>query len=88
MRNGHVFEGDVEFVGAFEEVSPDAGGYGFTLCDQFSGVELCDYGFEDFIADGGEDALVVVETEGLGGKGWLVMLAFWGWEGAGWSRAK
>lgn len=28
-----------------------------------------DDGFEDFVADGGEDALVVVEAEGLGGRG-------------------
>ena len=66
MRDGDVFEGDVELGGAFQEVGADAGGDGFPLRDQFGGVELGDDGFEDFVADGGEDALVVVEAEGLG----------------------
>jgi len=65
VRYADVFEGDVEFGGAFEEVGSDAGGDGFALCYQFCGVELGDYGFEDFVADGGEDALVVVEAEVL-----------------------
>lgn len=70
MRDGDVFEGDVEFRGALEQVGADAGGDRFSLRDQFGGVELGDDGFEDFVADGGEDALVVVETEGLeGGRG-------------------
>ena len=60
MRDGHVFEGDVELVGALEEIGPDAVGDGFALGDEFCGVELGDDGFEDFVADGGEDALVVV----------------------------
>jgi hypothetical protein len=30
------------------------------LGDELGGVELCDDGFEDFVSDGGEDALVVV----------------------------
>lgn len=68
MRDADVFEGNVEFRGAFEEVRAYAGGDGFSLRDQFGGVELGDDGFEDFVADGGEDALVVVETEGLDEK--------------------
>lgn len=68
MRDGDVFEGDVELRGALQQVGADAGGNGFPLRDQFGGVELGDDGFEDFVADGGEDALVVVETEGLGKK--------------------
>ena len=66
MRDGDVFEGNVELGGAFQEVGADTGGDGFTLRDQFGGVELGDDGFKDFVADGGEDALVVVEAEGLG----------------------
>ena len=69
MRDGNVLEGDVEFRGALEQVGADAGGDGFSLRDQFGGVELGDDGFEDFVADGGEDALVIVETEGLEGGG-------------------
>lgn len=39
--------------------------YLFTLGDELGGVELGDDGLEDFVSDGGEDTLVVVETEGL-----------------------
>lgn len=67
MGYGDVFEGDVEFRGSFEEVGSDAGGDGFSLGDEFGGVELGDDGFENFITDGGEDALVVVEAKRLGG---------------------
>ena len=63
MRDGHVFEGDVEFVGALEQVCANAVGDGFALGDELGGVELRDDGFEDFVADGGEHALVVVEAE-------------------------
>lgn len=66
MRDGDVFKSDVKFGGAFEEVGTYAGGDRFPLRDQFSGVKLGDDGFEDFIADGGKDTLVVVETERLG----------------------
>ena len=65
MCDADVFEGDVEFVGALEQVGTDAVGNGFTLGDEFCGVKLGDNGFEDFVADGGEDTLVVVETEVL-----------------------
>ena len=67
MRDGDVFEGDVEFGSASEEVGAYAGGDGLPLRDQFGSVELSDNGFEDFVADGWEDALVVVETEALQG---------------------
>lgn len=51
MRDGDVFEGDVEFLGATEEIGTDAVGDGFALGDEFGGVELGDDGFEDFVAD-------------------------------------
>lgn len=35
------------------------------MSDEFCGVKLGDDGFEDFVADGGEDTFVVVLTEGL-----------------------
>lgn len=73
MRDGDVFEGDVELGGAFDQVGAYAGGDGFSLRDQFGGVELGDDGFEDFVADGGEDALVVVEAEGLEERGLLTL---------------
>ena len=60
MRDGDVFECNVEFIGSFEEVGADAAGDGFTLRDQFGGVELRNDSFQNFVADGREDALVVV----------------------------
>ena len=66
MRDGDVLEGDVKFRGALEKVGAYASGDGFSLRDQFGRVELGDDGFEDFVADRGEDALVVIEAEGLG----------------------
>jgi hypothetical protein len=38
-------------------------GDGFSLGDEFGGVELGDDGFEDFVADGGEDSFVVILTQ-------------------------
>lgn len=67
MCDGDVFEGDVEFVGALEQVGADAVADGFALGDEFGGVELGDDGFEDFVTNGGEDTLVVVEAEVLQG---------------------
>jgi hypothetical protein len=63
VRDADVFELDVELGGAAGEVGADAVADGFTLGDEFGGVELGDDGFEDFVADGGEDALVVVLAE-------------------------
>ena len=60
MRDGHVFKGDVELVCALEKVGADAVTHGLALGNEFRGVELRDDGFEDFVADGGEDALVIV----------------------------
>ena len=67
MRDGDVLERDVELGRAADEVGANAGGDGLALRDELGGVELGDDGFEDFVADGGEDALVVVETEALEG---------------------
>jgi hypothetical protein len=61
----NVLEGDVELAGALEQVGADAVGHGFALGDELGGVELGDDGFEDFVADGGEDALVVIHAEVL-----------------------
>ena len=63
MRDADVFERDVEFVGAFHQVRPDSVRDCFTLSDEFCGVELGYYCFEDFVADGGKNALVVVCAE-------------------------
>ena len=74
VGDADVFQGDVEVGGAFEQVGADLVRDGFTLRDQFGGVELGDDGFEDFVADGGEDTLVVVLAEGLEGSvstGWV-----------------
>ena len=68
MRDGDVLEGDVELGSASEEIGAYAGGDGFSLRDQFGGVELGDDGLEDFVANGGEDTLVVIKAEGLEGE--------------------
>jgi hypothetical protein len=65
VRDADVFELDVEFRRAFHEVVPDAVADCFALGDELGGVELGDDGFEDFVADAGEDALVVVLAEVL-----------------------
>jgi hypothetical protein len=65
VRDGHIFERDVELASALEEVVPDAVGDGLSLGDELGGIELGHDGFEDFVSDGGEDALVVVQTEVL-----------------------
>jgi hypothetical protein len=65
MCDGDIFKSNVELVGALEQVGTDAVRHGFALGDELGGIELCDDGFEDFITDGGEDTLIVVEAEVL-----------------------
>lgn len=65
VGDGHVLEGNVELGGAAGEVAADAVGDGLALGDELGGVELGDDGLEDFVADGGEDSLVVVCAEVL-----------------------
>lgn len=65
MRDGHVLEGDVELRGALRQVRLDALRDGLSLGDELGGVELCDDRLQDFVADGGEDTLVVVGAEVL-----------------------
>jgi hypothetical protein len=66
VRDGHIFERNVELASALEEIVPDAVGDGFSLGDELGGIELGNDGFEDFVSDRGEHALVVVQTEVLG----------------------
>jgi hypothetical protein len=63
--DGDVFEGNVEFVRALQQVGADLVGDGFTLGDEFCGIELRNNGLEDFVTNGGEDTLVVVEAKVL-----------------------
>jgi hypothetical protein len=65
VGDGDVFEGDVEFLGALEELGADTVADRLTLGDEFGSVELGDDGLEDFVADGWEDTLVVVGAEVL-----------------------
>jgi len=60
VRDGDVLERDVEFLRTLEQVGADAVRYSLTLGDEFCGVELRDYGFKDFVTDGGEDTLVII----------------------------
>lgn len=74
MGDGAILEGDVELGGAAEEIGADAVGDGFTLGDEFGGIELCDDGLEDFVSDRREDTLIVVLTEVLEMMGKLMRL--------------
>lgn len=65
MCDRDVLQCNVEFLGALEEFAADAVRYLLTLCDQLGRVELRDDRLENFIADGGEDTLVVVLAEVL-----------------------
>lgn len=65
MRNGDIFQSDVELRGTLQQVGADTVRDGLSLCDELRGVELGHDGFEDFVSDGGEDTLVVVGTVGL-----------------------
>jgi hypothetical protein len=53
VRDGHVFESNVELVGTLEQVGADPVGHGFTLGDELGGVELGDDGFEHFVSNRG-----------------------------------
>ena len=70
MGDADVLEGDVELAGALGQVGADALGDGLALGDELGGVELGDDGLEDLVADGGEDALIVVLAEVLLDEGW------------------
>jgi hypothetical protein len=65
VGDGAILEGDVELGGAAEEIGTDAVGDGFTLGDEFGGIELCDDGLEDFVSDRREDTLIVILAEVL-----------------------
>jgi hypothetical protein len=65
VGDGNVLEGNVEFLGTFEEVGTNAIADGLTLRDEFCSIELSDDGFEDFVTDGWEDSLVVILTKVL-----------------------
>lgn len=52
-------------MGTFEKVFANAVANGFTLGNEFGGVELSDDGFEDFITNGREDTLVIVLAKTL-----------------------
>ena len=38
--------------------------YHFTLCNQLSGIKLCHDRFEDFVGDGGQHSIIVVQAQG------------------------
>jgi hypothetical protein len=82
VGDGDILEGDVELGGAAEEVGTDAVGDGFTLGDEFGGIELGDDGLEDFVSDRREDTLIVILTEVLDMRGELMRL------GRRWKRGK
>jgi len=73
VRDRNVFQGNVKFPGALEELAADTVRDLFTLRDQLGGVELRDDGLEDFVSDRGKDTLIVV----------LAKILWWGGLAAG-----
>jgi hypothetical protein len=65
VGDGDILQSDVELGRALGEVVADALGDGLTLGDELGRVELGYYRLENFVADGGEDTLVVVLAEVL-----------------------
>jgi hypothetical protein len=51
MSYRDVFKGDVEFLGSFEEIGPDAIRDSFSLGNELCGIELGYYSFENFVSD-------------------------------------
>lgn len=68
MGDGHVLQGNVELGGAAGQIGADALRDGLSLSDELCGVELGDDGLEDLVSNGGEDSLIVVDTEVLRGS--------------------
>jgi len=69
VGDGYILEGNVEFLCTFQELGSDAVRDGFTLSDEFGGIELGDNGFEDFVANGWKDTLNGILTKILGKLG-------------------
>lgn len=65
VGDGDIFQGDVELRRTLQQVAPDPVRDSFSLCDEFCGVELGHDSFQDFVADGWENTLVVVCAVGL-----------------------
>lgn len=63
--NRDVLEGNIELIGALQEVGADFVGDSLTLGDELSGVELRNDSLEDFVTNGRQNTFVVVETEVL-----------------------
>lgn len=65
MGDGNVLERNVELGGALDKIGADALRDGLALGNKLGSIELGDNGLEDFVADGGEDTLVVILAEVL-----------------------
>lgn len=65
MGDGNVLERNIELGGALDEVGPDTLRDGLALGNKLGGIELGDDGLENFVADGGENTLVVILAEVL-----------------------
>ena len=63
MRDGHIFERNVEFLRSLEEVGSDTVGDGLSLSDELGGVELSDDGLEHLVPNRGEDTFIVILTK-------------------------
>lgn len=58
-----VIEDDVKVFGALDELAADHVGHQLTLSDELTGVEFGDHALEHFVADGWQDAFVVVKAQ-------------------------
>jgi hypothetical protein len=62
--DGHIVQKDVESCSTLDEVFPDHPTDVLTLCDQLTGVELCNNTLEDLVDDGWQYTLVVICAKG------------------------
>lgn len=60
MSDRYILESDVEFLCTLKQIGADPVADCFALGNELGGVELGDDGFEDFVANGGENTLVVI----------------------------
>ena len=51
MGNGDVFQSDVELLSTLQKVCSYSVADSFTLGNELSSIKLCDYGFQDLIAN-------------------------------------
>lgn len=64
MRDGDVVEDEAELLRPLGQLLVDPGRDQLPVGNELSGVELGHHGLQDLIGDGGQDSVVVVNTQG------------------------